>query len=138
MSRATLLLLLGLGAGCESSPASEASPDVEVTFEQVYDEVFVPRGCTESKCHGGGSQSLDLREIDAAYEALLEPALLTLCELTERVVPGDPASSLLYVRSSRHLDTDSQCGSKMPVGTPGLTEKDDALLKAWIEGGARR
>ncbi len=130
---ACAVALLGL-CGCGPDVSDGGPP----TFEQVYAEVFGPRGCDESSCHGSAVTWAPLSDVDEAYDSLTKDASLPACDLTKLVVPGDPEASLLFVRMSRTLDPDGECGSKMPVGTPGVDEAQEALVRAWIEGGAAR
>ena len=89
-----------------------------------------------------GETAPDLTDdnISHAYEILLNSLGSTgpdvQCAGMPCAVPGDAAASLLFQKI-----TDSPkaiCGSMMPLGArPRVGEEDVALLRAWINSGAR-
>jgi hypothetical protein len=112
--------------------------ELEPTFDNVYNEVFVKAGgCTVPGCHASpGAAALDLGSLDLAYTALLgadgNGAGATIaCAGGQdvRVVPGDPDASNLVARM------ENNCGLIMPpagmLPAPLLT-----LVRDWISAGA--
>ncbi len=73
------------------------------------------------RCHGADKQKagLDLRT---------RPAMLKGGEGGPALSPGSAEKSLLWVKIA---------ADKMPPGKDKLTEKEKALVRAWIDGGAR-
>lgn len=118
------LLIAALGAACDAD-----GPQREPTLTALRADIFDPR-CSFAACHGGANpvRGLDLENdpfgtlVDV--ESVEDPAI-------KRVVPGDPAASLLF----RVLQG--------PVGAtrqmaPGAFLDADELeqVRAWIEAGA--
>ena len=58
---------------------------------------------------------------------------VTECQFLPLVLPGNPASSVLYTKVKQGLKT---CGNKMPVGSQGLPEPAAKLIHDWIKAGA--
>ena len=56
--------------------------------------------------------------------------------VSARVVPGDPAASVLYQRLSPELCVEP-CKT-MPLGRAPLPEEQLERIRAWIEAGASR
>jgi hypothetical protein len=102
-----LALLLAL-------PARAAGPD----FDKDVKPLLASR-CV--RCHGGERTRA---ELDARTKA----GLLQGGERGPAVVPGAPEKSLLWVLVA---------ADKMPPGKEKLTGAQKALLRAWIEGGAK-
>ena len=118
-----------LDAGSEE----DAEVGEVVSFAALYSEVLEGQGCTNG-CHGGDAGGLALYSAEVAYENLVNtPAETPGCEVTMRVVPGDPEASMLWVRV-RALDDD--CMPKMPPGSEGLTQEDADHIYDWIATGA--
>jgi hypothetical protein len=125
----------GTGGGMSFVPGSP-------TFTAVFEEVVKGQGCNAPvSCHGGLVGNLQMLEKQATYDALVnQPAMgmnLTLMPphcidsgLT-RVVPGDPANSLLIQK----LDGTQPCGDKMPP-TFDLDATKIEQVRAWVQNGA--
>jgi hypothetical protein len=146
-------LALALASGCSSgAPATDgadASADADgapvnpgppltylPTYSAVWGEILQPT-CALLFCHAGSEDYLELTTKDLAYEALVgAPATGTLCGPTglERVDPGHPETSLLYLKI-----TDPPCGSKMPLqyGAPVVLDpRQLSQIHDWIAAGA--
>lgn len=112
---------------CSASLDAECSPLYEPTFSEIHRRTLVTT-CAEpgTACHSSQGQrgNLDLEDIERAYESLMDPEY-------RRVIPGDPACSLLMVRLNH------PGRSVMPPGAP-LSEAARCTIAAWIREGAAR
>ena len=113
-----------------------ATDDGAVTWSNIF--AFDFRGCQVSNCHGNGTAGVVMTSKDAAWDTLVnQPASPTnMCTQLgkQRVVPGKPEESLLFLK----LDGDSApCGQQMPPGGQ-LSRKARARVRAWIEMGANQ
>jgi uncharacterized membrane protein len=77
----------------------------------------------DSKCVGCHSQF-------SSYNGVVNGVGSGYCSGRRYVVPGDPNSSLIYLKI-----TNPPCGSKMPPGG-SLSEDEIDTIKNWILGGA--
>ncbi|HKP62195.1 MAG TPA: hypothetical protein VJV78_35930 [Polyangiales bacterium] len=126
----------GGGSGGGSGGASTAPPmdDGTPTFTNLYNVVFW--SCTNPSCHGGGLAGLNFATKDAAWATLVGKPANPMYECAklgkQRVVPGEPDNSLLYLK----LDINAPCGQQMP---PGGSLSDAALkrVRDWIMNGAK-
>jgi hypothetical protein len=111
------LLALGFVAACTGDPAERPA-----TWEYLHPAIVAP-SCATSSCHSERVETagVALDEADAAYEALIGRRF---------VVPGDPASTLLFL-----LEGDER--RRMPPDAP-LPAADIELIRSWIEAGAPR
>jgi hypothetical protein len=100
-----------------ASPAFAADPPVD--FQRDVRPILSNR-CF--KCHGPGTQKSGVR-LDSLDHAMKKDA----------IVPGDPAKSEILARIAAKDDDE-----RMPPADAGppLTEKQIAILKAWIASGA--
>jgi hypothetical protein len=92
-------------------------------------------GCATTSCHGalpGGS--LTLLEEEPSWNALVG-APAAAGEGWTRVVPFNPAASLLYQKLDPTVPIP---GDRMPQGALPLPARDLAVIRAWIEAGAER
>jgi len=132
-----MLLAIGvLVAGCPSSktppPAcitvdTTCAPGYVPTFDNVWHNTLQPTCAQSASCHSatGHMGNLDMSDEATAYSELLAPA--TIDPKRARVVPGDPACSLMTVR------TDSPGESyEMPPGAP-LSEPERCALVQWVK-----
>lgn len=107
-------------------------------FAAVYP--IIQRACV--RCHGG-SGALNMSTEAMAFANLVGPggvgvvAMGGACGASglHRVVPGDAMMSLLYLKIRGGAPP---CGSAMPRGAATLPAGDIAIVRAWIEAGARR
>ncbi len=116
-----------------------AKPAQPATFQRVWDEVLVPKGCTSGYCHGAPGGGLDLSSEDMAYWSLTGPPAGTpACGAFLRVVPGHPDHSVLWlrVRPMALEPSGEACLPKMPHGSQGLDGATAALVEDWILQGA--
>jgi hypothetical protein len=143
---------LSLGCGSGAPPAANS-------FTKVYTEVIQP-SCANDYCHyygvaganalTPGNSGLDMSSKLRAYWSLVnQPCIGTSCnQMGTRVVPGDPGSSMLFLKVS---EAAPPCPSQMPAdinqfltygnvvfiaGTALLQEKQD-LIQNWIQDGAQ-
>jgi hypothetical protein len=106
--------------------------------------VFAPR-CTAA-CHSGGPDVAagGLVLNDDPHAVLLgKPATASACKGMglRRVVPGDPDSSLLYLKIVSKIEgTEPPCGDGMPsgVGIEPLTAEEANLVRDWIVEAGRK
>ena len=111
----------------------------EPTFNNVYQGVLCPSGCTKV-CHSSSMEaSLRLDKIDIAYTSLVNAAAKGAgCNTGGHVlvVPNNPAASVLHGK----LAAMPACGIAMPPGaTPETTLVTPAMMQAvsaWIAAGA--
>jgi hypothetical protein len=139
MNRVTSFVLLALSAvavpGCDVE-----EPPPGPTFARVNEEILKPN-CTFA-CHSGGDNAaggLDL-SVDP-YSVLVGAAPTALaCEgvAMKRVAPGDPMTSLVYVKVlAKQENVEPICGDVMPPAPePALTQAQLDLVRAWIAAGA--
>lgn len=133
--RAWILASLAACSSTSASPPGAGTP----TFSAVYANVIAAR-CTP--CHttpageGIALGKLDMTSRDAAYANLVNaPAAGSECVgLGARVVPGDPAASLLHRKVSPAEPR--PCGLKMPIGGV-LAQAEADAIDAWIAAGAK-
>ena len=163
MKRAlSLLTTLALALGCSSEPAAttdasadvpidvgsdisidvasdvplDATPDAGPTLATIEALVLRPH-CAIPSCHASaeptGRMRLDedfprtsLRGVAAMGVSCRDQGLV-------RVVPGDPAASLLYRKISEDAPP---CGSRMPQAADPLPPALIALVRDWIAAGA--
>jgi hypothetical protein len=119
---ATIAVSMAIGAlafGCSSSPPAANS------FTEVYTQVLQPT-CASDFCHypnvGIRYGALDLSTQVAAYWSLVDQLCAgAACSGmgNRRVIPGDPASSILYEKVS---EAQPPCGAQMPADTTVLMQ----------------
>lgn len=121
----------GGGVGPQPGPTPSGAP----TFRAVYEEVLVAEGCNTPLCHGGGAGGLAMTSREGAYAALVGAAAAgPFCDSSGllRVVPGDPAASLLFEKVASRTP---RCGDPMPIAAM-LAERQVEQIREWIERGA--
>ena len=73
-----------------------------------------------------------------SYKSLTGVAKVQACGATQRVVPGKPELSMLWLRvRPSSLDGGKACAPKMPKGGEELSAELAELVKAWIADGAK-
>jgi hypothetical protein len=115
------------GPECEISglcPVEAGESGVD-GFAGLYADIIVPR-CSGAGCHN--------QEPVGGVDFATEQAAWT--SISSRVVPGDPAASVLYQRLSPVLCVEP-CKT-MPLGREPLSEEQLDRIRAWIEAGATR
>ena len=128
-----------LVAGCG---ADEATPDaipLEPTFASIRANILQPRCALP--CHSDIEPPAGLDMETDPYAALVNvPAAGQMCEASglDRIEPGDPAASLLYLKiTAKRDDVDPVCGEGMPQGArPSLSDQEIAVIEQWILAGA--
>jgi hypothetical protein len=109
-----------------------------VFLTDIFETIFQNEGCTAGYCHGGAVDAMMMFDVDSAYDILVgQVATSPVCDLTIRVVPGDPESSILWHRVKPQEDGEEPCAAKMPKNTKGLSEANAQLVYDWIAGGAQ-
>lgn len=120
--------------------AAEDTTLEAIAFNQVYAAVFASDyGCSGGYCHGSGAGGFSVSDEVGTYFALVDQyAIAPSCGATQLVVPGDPDSSLLWLRlRPAAMDGDDVCVPKMPAGSAGLDADTAQLVYDWILGGAQ-
>jgi hypothetical protein len=118
--------------GCGDDSGNGGDPPV--TFAEVYQDARFGSRCSGPACHGtavGGN--LVMTSASGAYANLVgQPAEGVDCADLGlmRVEPGDPDSSLLYLKL-----VDPPCGDPMPIAGP-LDDDAIELVRRWIADGA--
>lgn len=111
------------------------------TFTEIHTAMFPI--ATEAKCdycHGqvanqvsNGLLNMGNDDRDAAYAAITGTTSVSRdCAGMAYVVPGDPESSLFYLK----LLDDPGCGEKMPLGGGNIPAEQVEMVRSWIAGGA--
>jgi hypothetical protein len=110
-------------------------------WSAIFRDIIVAKGCQgASLCHGGAGGKLMMTTRKAAYDNLVgKPAMGMSIDKPScadsgatRVVPGDPASSLLMQKiRGTHM-----CGDVMPPNPPLLTPEEIGQIETWIMLGA--
>ena len=136
-SLAALLVFVAAAPGCD---VEEPTPPAKPTFARVNEEILKP-SCTFA-CHSGGDNAaggLDLSEDPYGVLVGTEPTALACVGVAmKRVAPGDPNTSLVYVKLvAKQENVDPICGDVMPPApSPALTQDQLDLVRAWIAAGA--
>jgi len=139
--------MMVLGFGCDSTP-----PGGPNSFTEVYTQIIQPT-CSNDFCHyqnvGIRYSALDMSTQVSAYWSLVDQLCAgAACSGMgyRRVIPGDPADSMLYEKVSQKTPP---CGVQMPAdiaalqrGTPqfsgnALTKDQQSLISNWILEGAQ-
>lgn len=117
---------------------------LEPTWDAIYANV-ITESCAVEFCHGDpedlNEADLDLRGIDEALERVGEVTMSEECGHTalRLVEPGDPESSLLYLKLFRESGVDEAiCGFRMPYAGDPLPNQWRDAIGEWIEAGAPR
>lgn len=131
------------GTAETGTPTSGGSSGAETgtgapSFTEVYETVIVGQGCTAGYCHGGMAGGLEMTDEATSYANLVEvDATTAVCGLMQRVVPGAPEQSILWMRVRPAAeDMGMGCAPKMPQGSMGLADAEAQLVEEWIAGGA--
>jgi uncharacterized membrane protein len=120
------------GTAGSLSRSATLSLQVLVSFQNTIQPIFTQR-CAFSGCHDSRTRiaNLDLSAGNAYAHLVNVPSAQD--PRWTRVVPGDPARSLLYRKVS---EDNPPVGSRMPLGGR-LTDEQITLIRLWIEQGAR-
>lgn len=121
------------GGTTDGSGTGDTTPPPTVSFSADVLPIF--KFC--STCHRTDGfadlRGIPLRLTDTeAYDQLInQPGVQDPSFIY--VVPGDSASSLLFIK----ISTDTPpFGNRMPLFSPSLTDEEIALIRDWIDEGA--
>ena len=137
------ILCAVLAAGCDESLESVAgpTPNLTPTFSSIQRDIFQasdPSGRPSCvSCHnpnGGAFRAVGLDLSTEGYASLVGVASRQRPNLL-RVAPGDPANSYLIQKIEGQADI---VGTRMPQRGPFLTDGQVAIIRRWIELGARQ
>jgi hypothetical protein len=144
--RTTLLaVVFGIAAaGCDESLSNVAgpTPNLTPTFSAIQRDIFEAADSSGrpscSSCHnpnGGAFRQVGLDLSTAgSYDSLVGASSRQKPGLA-RVTPGDPENSYLLHKLEGRTDI---IGARMPNRGPYLSDGQLAIVKRWIELGARR
>lgn len=142
-----LPFVLACGDACPTGMVSSTTgcvAELAPTWDAIYADVIVEH-CAIEFCHGDpedmNEADLDLRGIDEAFARLDEVTMSEDCGHTalRLVEPGDPESSLLYLKLFRESGEDEAlCGFRMPYSADPLPHQWRRAIRDWIEAGAPR
>jgi len=114
----------------------QCAPAYPPTFDAIFSDVFA-RGCgssaTGSSCHYGPSPAMAMGGLVLSDATVAYDALLGHSDGRARVLPGNPACSILVERLE---STDPNF--RMPVGNDPLPERTRCAIRQWIANGAMR
>ena len=138
-----MLLCSVLVSGCDESLESIAGPTPALTptFSSIQRDIFQAGdssgrpSCTS--CHnpnGGAFRAVGLDLSTEGYGSLVGVPSRQKAGVL-RVAAGDPANSYLIQKLEGRSDIS---GVRMPIRGPYLTEGQVAIIRRWIELGARR
>jgi hypothetical protein len=142
---AIVIVFLGIAAtGCDESLETLAgpTPNLTPTFSSIQRDIFEADDSSGrpacSSCHnpnGGAFRQVGLDMSTAgSFDSLVgvssreKPGVL-------RIVPGDPENSYLLHKLEGRTDI---IGARMPNRGPYLSDGQIAIIRRWIELGARR
>lgn len=113
----------GAGGSGGGGGAIACTPDLA----SIEETIFRP-SCAQTNCHAGSPAAADL-DLSGSTSDVLVGAASATCQGAVRVVPGSPASSLLFQK----LEGEQSCGGQMPPLNP-LPDEQRACVEAWIAG----
>ena len=137
------ILCAVLAAGCDESLESVAgpTPNLTPTFSSIQRDIFQASDSSGRpscvSCHnpnGGAFRAVGLDLSTEGYASLVGVASRQRPNVL-RVAPGDPANSYLIHKIEAQADI---VGTRMPQRGPFLTDGQVAIIKRWIELGARQ
>jgi len=142
------IVVIGLSVavvGCDEklSDVAGPTPDLTPTFASIQRDIFEAADSSGrpacSACHnpnGGAFRQvgLDLSSAASSYDSLVGVASREKPALT-RVAAGDPENSYLLHKLEGRTDI---IGGRMPNRGPYLSEGQLAIVRRWIQLGARR
>src|SRR5687768_10731607 len=140
------IVVIGLtvaSAGCDESLSNVAGPTPNLTpsFSSIQRDIFEAADSSGrpacSSCHnpnGGAFRSVGLDlSTSGSYDSLVGVA--SRQKGLPRVAPGDPENSYLIHKLEGRTDI---IGTRMPIRGPYLSEGQIAIVRRWIQLGARR
>ena len=140
------LVVIGLSvaaAGCDEklSDLAGPTPDLTPTFASIQRDIFEAADSSGrpacSACHnpnGGAFRQVGLDlSTSGSYDSLV--GVTSRQKGLLRVAPGDPENSYLIHKLEGRTDI---IGNRMPTRGPYLSEGQLAIVRRWIQLGARR
>jgi hypothetical protein len=140
------IVVIGLSvaaAGCDESLSNVAgpTPDLTPSFASIQRDIFEASDSSGrpacSSCHnpnGGAFRQVGLDlSTSGSYESLV--GVVSRQKGLPRVSPGDPENSYLIHKLEGRTDI---IGNRMPTRGPYLSEGQIAIVRRWIQLGARR
>jgi hypothetical protein len=133
LAGSALAIATGCGSGrtlgSTSTPASASKVDFATQIQPIFTQ-----NCALSGCHAADSPSGDLvLDPGQAYDNLVNMESSEVGP-KKRVEPGNSAASFLYEKISQPQPTS---GDRMPLISNPLSADKIALIKAWIDEGAK-
>ena len=129
------------GAGPSAGVAGAAASGGAATFTAVLAILADPNnncGLCHKMAMIGGGLIFDPADKAGTFAALVGPSSKGMsgngCTGKPYVVPGQPASSLLY---DKLASATPSCGARMPASGVVLTDAELATVRAWIAAGAK-
>ena len=105
---------------------------VQPTLSSIQEHVFTTT-CALSGCHAPPAPQLDLDLSSGQAHAHLVGTASAEQPARNRVTPGDPTDSYLYMK----ITGDARiAGDPMPLGGAPLPADEVQAIRAWIEAGA--
>lgn len=135
-----LLSIAAIGLSCGDSSNDDDLDDaleVEATLTNVQSLVFTP-SCTNEACHDSSAAGGLELSTAVSYASLVNvPATYPTAAARGklRVVPGDADASFLFQKLRGTMEADE--GVLMPREASSLVSSKLALVRAWIEAGAK-
>jgi Common central domain of tyrosinase len=114
------------GAGAVAPPPSDGPAP---TFTRLYDGIMMDN-CVP--CHGAGIVAFQTKQ--EAYDSLVGADVVEYCPGEKRVVPGDPATSVLIQALKGE---GCRLGRPMPPVGTRLSDADIERFSAWVRAGAK-
>jgi hypothetical protein len=140
---AILASLLAILSACSSTSGGAKDEDAgdpyAPTFTAIYNNILQGT-CAQPFCHLGSTTPMAMPDQATAYKVLVnvasDPNSNCMNMGWTRVVPGDPAKSLLYEKIELPIPANI-CGLHMPRQGVDLEAKQIAQIKQWIMLGAK-
>ena len=142
----TALIVVSLGiaaAGCDENLSTVAgpTPNLTPTFSSIQRDIFEAADSSGrpscSSCHnpnGGAFRAVGLDlSTSGSYDSLV--GIRSTQKGLPRVTAGDPENSYLIHKLEGRTDI---IGNRMPTRGPYLSEGQIAIVRRWIQQGARR
>jgi len=115
----------------ETATQPEKAPGKSLSFATNVLPILQKATCSNGYCHGSGRGGLKLTGTAADLQQFV--GVSSKSGAWKRVVPGDPAKSLLYEKLSKETPAE---GDRMPPRGK-LTAEDIQVVHDWIKGGAK-
>jgi len=128
VSGISCIAFLLVAIACEHDRAMDTRPNLQPTFSSIQSNILTPK-CVNAGCHPGGAAPMSLAS-GVAYDNLVDVNSTTYG--LERVDPGDPDESVLYLK----VIGDSRTGPRMPLDGPALSSEETDAIRDWIADGA--